>query len=77
MVGMKYADPSKIVASMLTDYVRKELAQNNNNKTAESIGYTLAGIRISRMYRRDISEPTRNLVAREFLRGILTDRHVF
>lgn len=77
MVGMKYGDPHKIVVSMLTDYVQKELARNNNNKVAESMGHMLAGMRISRLYRRDIAEPARNLIAREFLRGILADYHVY
>lgn len=74
MLGMKYGDPYKIVNNMLTDYVRKELARSGNNKTAESLGHLLAGIRISRMYRRDLSESAKNEIAHEFLRGVLTDR---
>lgn len=73
MVGMKFGDPHRIVTEMLTEFVRKELRTNSSNKTAEGIGYLLAGERMSRRYRRDIAEPLRNVVAREYLRGILAD----
>ncbi|CAK7063913.1 MAG: hypothetical protein DELT_01553 [Desulfovibrio sp.] len=77
MVGMKFGDPHAIVTSLLTDYVQKELAKGSGNKTAESLASTLAGVRISRQYRRDIPESDRNVIAREFLRGILADHTVY
>lgn len=73
MVGMKYGDPHKIVMELLTRNVQKELAAANPSTTAESIGHILAGIRMARLYRRDIAEPLRNTIAREYLRGILMD----
>lgn len=77
MVGMQYGDPHTMVVNMLTDYVRKELARDSTNIVAESMGHMLAGMRVSRLYRRDIAEPGRNVIAREFLRGILADHHVY
>lgn len=75
MVGMKFNDPHKIVMEMLTQYVRKELTTGSPSKTAEAMGNILAGVRTSRLYRRDVAEPLRNVIAREYLRGILADHH--
>lgn len=68
------ADAHTIVTGLLTDYVTRQLDSPNPTKTAESIGQMLAGMRISRYYRVDIPESARSLLAREYLRGILTDR---
>lgn len=73
MVGMKFGDPHKIVMGLITSYVQKELGTTTPNKTAEAMGHLLTGIRVSRLYRRDLAEPLRNIIAREYLRGILTD----
>lgn len=76
MVGMKFADPHKIVTKYLTDYARAELSRSGGNKTAEALAHMLAGMRVSRYYRVDIAEGERNLIAREFLRGVLADHAV-
>ena len=76
MVGMKFTDPHKIVTEYLTKFAYNELTESTGNKTAEGLAYYLAGMRISRHYRMDIPESTRNVVAREFLRGILTDHAI-
>lgn len=76
MVGMKFTDPHKIVTEMLTKYAYAQLSRPMGNKTAEAIAQMLAGARIARYYRVDIPEKERNLIAREFLRGILTDHAV-
>jgi hypothetical protein len=76
MLGMKFNDPHKIVTEMMADYVLKELGNNSYNKTVESLAYVLAGICTSRRYRRDLAEPERNLIAREYLRGVLADHYV-
>jgi hypothetical protein len=74
MVGMKIGDPHKIVMGLLTRYVRGELdGADTPTKTAEALSHLLAGIRVSRLYRRDVPEQARNSLAREYLRGILTD----
>ena len=73
MVGLKLTDPFKITTEMLTNYAREQLDRPKGNKTAEAIAQVLAGIRVSRYYRVDIPEPGRNLMAREFLKGVLTD----
>ena len=76
MVGIKLTDPHSIVTAMLTDYANAQLKSSSMNKTAESFGHLLAGMRISRYYRRDISEQDRNVIAHEFLRGVLADHAV-
>lgn len=76
MVGMKFTDPHKVVMDYLTEYTCKQLGRSGGNKTAEGLAHWLAGMRISRYYRKDIPESERNLMAREFLRGILTDSAV-
>ena len=76
MTGMKFTDPHKVVTELLTRYTRKQLSRPGGNITAEAIGHTLAGMRVSRYYRVDIPEAQRNLMAREFLRGILADHAV-
>ncbi len=76
MVGMKFTDPHAIVTGILTEYTLKELARPTGNKTAEAMGHMLAGMRISRYYRVDMPEPGRNLIAREFLLGMLSDHAV-
>lgn len=76
MVGMKFTDPHKIVTEYLTEYAHKQLGRPGGNKTAEGLAHLLAGMRISRRYRMDIPEGERNFMAREFLRGILTDHAV-
>lgn len=67
-------DAHKIVMTLLNNYVQRQLADARPTKTAEALGHLLAGIKISRYYRVDIPEPGRTLMAREYLRGILTDR---
>jgi len=76
MVGIKLTDPHKVVTAYLTDFANAELANSRGNKTAELIANMLVGMRISRHYRMDIPEDKRNLIAREFLRGVLTDHAV-
>ena len=76
MVGMKFTDPHTIVTELLTKYTYTQLSRPMGNKTAESMAHMLAGMRISRYYRVDIPEGERNLMAREFLRGVLTDHAV-
>ena len=76
MVGMKFTDPHKIVMEMLSQYVTKQLSRPSSNTTAEVMANHLAGVRFARSYRVDIPEGTRNLMAREFLRGILSDHAV-
>ena len=76
MVGMKFTDPHKIVTELLTKYAYTQLSRPVGNKTAESIAHYLTGMRVSRYYRADIPEGQRNLMAREFLRGVLTDHAV-
>ncbi|SBV90765.1 hypothetical protein KL86DPRO_10083 [uncultured delta proteobacterium] len=76
MVGMKFTDPHKIVTEYLTEYACKHLSGSRGNITAEGLAHVLAGMRISRYYRMDIPESDRNFMAREFLRGILTDSAV-
>lgn len=76
MLGMKLTDPHKIVTDILTNYASAELSSPRGNKTAEALAHLLSGMRISRYYRVDIPEGSRNLMAREFLRGILTDHAV-
>lgn len=76
MVGMKVTDPHKIVTTMMTEYTLKQLNGSYTNKTAEAIGHMLAGMRVSRHYRRDVPEAERYTMAREFLRGILADHAV-
>ncbi|GHV50403.1 hypothetical protein FACS1894168_1460 [Deltaproteobacteria bacterium] len=74
MLGMKLGDPHHIVMGMLTKYVNNQMSGDKiPTKTAEAIGSLLTGIRVSRLYRRDIAELTRNVISREYLRGILTD----
>jgi len=76
MVGMKLTNPHKVVTEALVKYADAQLRRSTGNKTAESIAHYLAGMRISRYYRVDIPEGQRNLMAREFLRGVLTDHAV-
>jgi hypothetical protein len=76
MVGMKFTDPHTVVTEYLTQYAYTQLGRSNGNKTAECLAHLLAGMRISRYYRRDIPEGERNYKAREFLRGILADHAV-
>ncbi len=76
MVGMKLTDPHTIVTEMLTKYAYKQLSRPMGNKTAEALAQYLAGMRIARRYRVDIPKGERNLMAREFLRGILSDHAV-
>lgn len=74
MVGTKYGDPHKIVMGFITNYVRRQMGGARPNKTAEAMAHLLAGVRTSRLYRVDIREAERNVVAHEYLRGILADR---
>ncbi len=76
MVGMKFTDPHKIVTEYLTQYAYKRLSQPMGDKTAEGLAQLLAGMRIANHYRVDIPEGERNLMAREFLRGVLADHAV-
>ena len=73
MEAMKMGDSHKIVMEMLSNYVGRQLNQARPTKTAEVLAHLLAGIRVTRHYRVDIPEPGRSLMAREYLRGVLTD----
>ena len=73
MVGTKLGNSHEIVTQMLLGYIERQLRGGNITKTAEGIGQYLTGMKTSRRYRPDLSEPERLLVSREFLRGVLTD----
>ena len=76
MVGAKFTDPHKVVTELLTDYVNRQLSRPTGNKMAETMAHHLVGMRTARKYRVDISEEKRNVMAREFLRGVLSDHAV-
>jgi len=76
MVGMKFTDPHKIVTEMLSGYVERQLSRPSSNTTAEVMANHLVGMRFARSYRMDIPDGKRNLMAREFLRGVLSDHAV-
>ena len=74
MEGMKIGDPYKIVMGMIRSYVQRQYADDRPTMTAELLANTLTGVRWARYYRVDLPEPGRNLMAREMLRGVITDR---
>lgn len=73
MLGLLLADSHKIVTDQLRNYVERQLDSGSVNKTAEAIGHYLAGLKVSRYYRADMTEPENTLISRQFLRGVLAD----
>lgn len=73
MLGLLLADSHEIVTAQMRNYVERQIDSGSVNKTAEAIGHYLAGMKISRYYRVDMTEPEKTLISRQFLRGVLAD----
>ena len=74
MAAMKLGNTYEMVLTMLTRHVQSRLKKNGNpGAPVQGLANLIAGLRVSRQYRRDIPEHLRNIVSREYLRGILTD----
>ena len=68
------ADRHTYISGLMEGYVNRQLARSNPTRTAESLGYYLAGARVTNMYQPDaISETERKFISREYLRGIIAN----
>lgn len=71
------ADRHAYITGLLEGYVSRQLARANPTRTAESLGYYLAGTRVTNAYRPDaVTESERTFISREYLRGIIADTNV-
>lgn len=73
MVAAKLGDPRAVVMGFVAQYVKRELARTYPNKTAEVMGNLLVGVKVAQHCRTDLSESVGSVLAREYLRGVLTD----
>ena len=67
-------DRHTYITGQLEGYVSRQLARPNPTRTAESLGFYLAGTRVTDNYRPDTTtESSRQFISRQYLRGILSD----
>ena len=61
------------ITGLLQGYVTRELAKPSPTRTAESLGYYLAGTRVTNNYREAVTEAERTFISREYLRGLIAN----
>lgn len=66
-------DRQQYITGLLEGYVSRQLVRPKPTRTAESLGYYLAGARVTNAYRPAVSEAERTFISREYLRGLIAN----